>query len=129
MPAPEAKRFQCTGVRGGGPVESPDGKFVYYDKGSRHLDLWRVPSNGGEESQVLDSLLLTVAGSSWPRESISSRKPAQRVFLTFGFKDFATRLKFGNNRSRSQGHPFSGLTVSPDRRTLLYAQSTNPAAT
>jgi Tol biopolymer transport system component len=40
-------------------IESPDGKFVYYLKNptGESYALWRVPVNGGEETQVLKSIL------------------------------------------------------------------------
>src|SRR5207253_8168432 len=44
---------------GWGPVESPDGRFLYYVKtqpGTDRISLWKVPVEGGEESQVLESL-------------------------------------------------------------------------
>ena len=39
MPVDGGEAVPVLGVRGGGPVESPDGKFLYYDKGChRHLE-------------------------------------------------------------------------------------------
>ena len=46
-------------IRGSSPVESPDGKFLYYDK---DYSIWRVPTNGGTETQVVDSLRPRGAG-------------------------------------------------------------------
>jgi Tol biopolymer transport system component/DNA-binding winged helix-turn-helix (wHTH) protein len=45
-------------TRGGGfrPVESADGRYVYYSKGSRQTSIWRVPAGGGEELPLVGSL-------------------------------------------------------------------------
>jgi len=45
-------------TRYGGYVahESNDGRFVYYSKGRGQTSLWRVPAEGGEEQQVLESV-------------------------------------------------------------------------
>ena len=36
--------------------ESPDGRFLYYAKGLGVPGLWRIPTNGGEETEVISSL-------------------------------------------------------------------------
>ncbi len=44
--------------RGGiSPEESPDGRFLYYLKEGEPRSLWRMPAAGGEEVQVLASIL------------------------------------------------------------------------
>ena len=37
--------------------ESPDGKSIYYMKGDYSGGLWKMPVSGGEESQVLPSVV------------------------------------------------------------------------
>lgn len=37
-------------------LESPDGKFLCYAKGLSVPGLWRIPTEGGEESEVISSL-------------------------------------------------------------------------
>ena len=46
-------------TRNGGDTafESPDGKSIYYTKGNRSASLWKMPVSGGEESQVLPSVV------------------------------------------------------------------------
>src|SRR5438552_6152456 len=48
--------FQVTrcGVYGG--FESPDGRFLYYAKGATVPGLWRIPTAGGEETEVIGTL-------------------------------------------------------------------------
>ena len=41
------------------PFESLDGNTIYYTKNESSLcSLWKAPADGGEESQVLDSVTL-----------------------------------------------------------------------
>ena len=37
-------------------LESPDGKSIYYTKTEGPSSLWKVPIDGGEETQVLESV-------------------------------------------------------------------------
>jgi Tol biopolymer transport system component/predicted Ser/Thr protein kinase len=45
-------------THGGGyhPVESPDGRFLYFARGASQAGLWRMPAAGGEETAVLTEL-------------------------------------------------------------------------
>jgi Tol biopolymer transport system component len=47
---------QVTRKGGCQPLESTDGKFVYYTKTVTNFDAWRVPVEGGEETPVLEGL-------------------------------------------------------------------------
>ena len=38
------------------PLESPDGKFLYYTKALFSTSLWKIPIEGGEASKVLEGL-------------------------------------------------------------------------
>ena len=48
--------MQVTRHGGFAAFESPDGKFLYYAKGLTVPGLWRIPTNGGEEVEVISSL-------------------------------------------------------------------------
>jgi serine/threonine protein kinase/Tol biopolymer transport system component len=48
---------QLTRQGGISPEESPDGRFLYYLKEGNPRSLWRMPTQGGEEAQVLPSVL------------------------------------------------------------------------
>ncbi len=48
------------------PLESTDGKYLYYPKGYFTTGIWRVPANGGDEVQEVDSL------NAWPNFDVSS---------------------------------------------------------
>ncbi|MFL6354809.1 MAG: protein kinase domain-containing protein [Bryobacteraceae bacterium] len=115
----QADRVQITKKGfGGEAVESLDGKFVYYLKGASddNLALWRVPVAGGEETQVLGSVLnnnfaLTEQGIYF----IPNSRPAAVQFLSFGD---GTRQTIAN----TPHEPAWGLSVSPDGRSLLFSE-------
>jgi WD40-like Beta Propeller Repeat len=46
---------QVTRQGGFAAFESPDGRFLYYAKGLTVPGLWRIPTNGGEETEVIGS--------------------------------------------------------------------------
>ena len=47
---------QVTHHGGFAAFESPDGRFLYYAKSMTVPGLWRIPTNGGEEIEVISSL-------------------------------------------------------------------------
>src|SRR5262249_32596778 len=47
---------QVTRDRGVAPIESPDGKFIYYTKALFETIVWRLPVEGGQASKVLENL-------------------------------------------------------------------------
>ena len=96
--------------------ESPDGRFVYYLKAPGGRDLWKLSVSGGEEERVIAVL------GSWNFSIFSdgiyfieavSREPSIR-FLSFTTGKVRVVCPI-----RANG---TGLSVSPDRRSLLYAQ-------
>ena len=56
MPANGGEAVQVTKDGGYAPLESPDGKFLYYTKALYSGTLWRIPVEGGEAAKVLDGL-------------------------------------------------------------------------
>jgi len=43
------------------PVESPDGRFLYYAKDANSpTSIWRIPVGGGEETKVVDGLSYSI---------------------------------------------------------------------
>ncbi len=53
---PSAGGFPTQVTHDGGfaPLESDDGKFIYYVKGLDVRGIWRIPLQGGDETQILD---------------------------------------------------------------------------
>ncbi len=107
-------------------VESPDGQYVYFARGTNMSGMWRVPAAGGEEEAVVERLRPGY-WSYWSfgrdgifyldREDVEgggARYPL-RFFQLPGKKD--TVVTYLSRR------PFnSGLSVAPDGKTFLYAQ-------
>ena len=107
-------------TRNGGrwPVESPDGKLVYYLKGEGDRSgVWQVPVAGGEETQAIESVRRQASFAVADNGIYFFPIGVAEVRL-FDFKTRATRTVASFER-------FSGrhdLAVSTDGRTILYAQ-------
>ena len=121
MPANGGEAVQVTRDGGFAPIESPDGKFLYYLKGLIDSDVWRIPTDGGQASKVLEgvseyrNLAVLESGLIF----VSARNGASLQFLNLAsgkislVANFGTPLTFGAN---------GGIGVSPDRRWILYTQ-------
>jgi len=125
MPAGGGGAIQVTRNGGDKASESPDGRWLYYVKYVRahRWDLWRAPLTGGDEAQVLENLsygynyvvtsqgvyfIRASPGNVWPRSS-----PLEFLDLSSGRVTPLLRTVRED----------LGLTISPDGRWLLYAQS------
>jgi Tol biopolymer transport system component len=101
--------------------ESPDGKFAYCWKPTSPPSLWRVPVDGGEETEVLHAIdhpsNVCVAGQGI--YFVPVRDPASG-----GYSIQFLRLATGKLEPVAAIDKDSalGLTVSPDGRWLLYSQ-------
>jgi Tol biopolymer transport system component len=115
VPAEGGTAVQVTRNGGYRPVESRDGRFVYYTKGQTLRDAWKIPAGAGQETPFLENLR-----SRWSLADggiyLFEQEPDGRWFLKF--VDFATRRK--RPVTVVAGTPVSGPTVSPDGRTFLY---------
>jgi Tol biopolymer transport system component len=103
---------------GGEAVESLDRKFVYYLKGvnDENLSLWRVPATGGEETEVLGSVLHSnFAVTDRGIYFIPSAKQASIRFLSFSGGRIVTI-------AQTTREPAWGFSVSPDGRSLLFTE-------
>ena len=112
---------QVTQGDGGEAMESADGTRLYYFRRQREDGLWTMPSGGGLEEPVpeLSGLKHTRAWTVRPNGiyfyQMVEGKPQIRVL------DFATR-RISTVLMPEQITPGVGLDISPDGRTLLYAQ-------
>jgi len=117
MPPSGGEASQVTQKGGFVPLQSPDGKFVYYLKGNGNTPLWKVPSQGGEEAEVLGPIFrrdfdVAKEGIYFIPEQDSSRSHSIR-FLSFATGEIKTIASIEN--------PSGGyITVSPDSRWILY---------
>ena len=115
-------------TRNGGVValESVDGRFVYYTKGHRPTtSLWRVPVDGGEESRVLESVtwwnFVVAEQGIYFIPALNADDPDGGYSLQFF--DFARgKVKTVAPLPTPRYRIWFGLAVSPDERTILYAQ-------
>ncbi len=123
VPATGGAATPVSGPGGFAPLESPDGRFVYFARRSKD-EIWRVPVAGGAETRVegaspagWGSWTLSAGGLYFVRrESRSSRFSIE--FLPFG----SPRAAPVATLERPPDLWSRGLTASPDGRWLLYPQ-------
>jgi Tol biopolymer transport system component len=121
-PAAGGEPKQVTQSKGLFLCESPDGKFIYYCGSTSPPSLWRVPADGGEETEVLHAidhpanLCVTDQGIYF----VPVRNPAG------GGSSVIQLLRLGTGKievvAAIDKDLYYGLTVSPDGRWLLYSQ-------
>jgi WD40-like Beta Propeller Repeat len=99
---------------------SPDGRFLYYPKdGNEFTSLWKVPVDGGEATQVLESVccrnFTVVAQGIYFIPKPPTGDNGSVKFLSFATGKVTTIAKLS-------GLAAYGSSVSPDGRWLLYSQ-------
>ncbi len=116
--------MQVTKQGGFESYESPDGKHLYYTKGRGVPGIWRVPVAAGEEAPVIDQdkaglwRYWRVADQGIYFATMTAAGPALGFFsFASGRVSEIARLPKGPERN------IPGLAVSPDGRSLLYAQA------
>ena len=122
MPSTGAPAVQVTRHGGFAALESPDGKFLYYAKGLTVPGLWRIPTDGGEESEIISSL----EPGYWGYWAVVENgiyyldMKAKPGINLFDFTTHRTTRVFDLENRPALGSP--GLAVSPDRKSILYTQ-------
>ncbi|MDH4179997.1 MAG: DUF5050 domain-containing protein, partial [Armatimonadota bacterium] len=117
-PAGGGEATQVTRDGGCVAVDSADGKTLYYTKTPDDGPLFRLPLEGGEESQVLESVhrrafAVTRQGLYFIPVPVSGVTSVQFFDVTSGKSTSIAKID----------RPLSlYLTVSPDGRTILYSQ-------
>jgi Tol biopolymer transport system component len=119
IPAGGGTAVRVTKRGGRNPLESVDGRTLYYLKGKNLFlgDLWKIPATGGEETRVLEGVVLN--NFDLNEQGIYYAKPeGNRIQLLF--YDFAS----GKTRRIApvQQSIDWGLSVSLDARWLLVTQ-------
>ena len=113
---------QVTRQGGFAAFESSDGRFLYYAKGPGVPGLWRIPTNGGEEIEVIGSLEAVYWGYWAVVENgiyylDTTAKPGINFF------DLAThRITRVFDLENRPAREAPGLAISPDKKTILYTQ-------
>jgi Tol biopolymer transport system component len=124
-PVSGGEAIQVTRKGGMAAEESEDGAYLYYTKREWNTSLWRMPTAGGEEVQIAESV------PDWGSFSVGrdgvyfvSRTPppepgsAPEFEVRFHrFADGATQTVAGLEEY------WTGLSVSPDGRTLLFSRT------
>jgi len=105
------------------PVESPDGKFIYLTGSgtdASNSGLWRVPVEGGEPKQILDSLIASTGYALVDDGIYFIPRPDPSKGYSIRFLELATgKIKTIAELGKRFGNE---LCVSPDRRWALYWQ-------
>src|SRR5262245_1622837 len=119
MPSSGGEAVQVTRRGGRVAFESPDGKSIYYSKTDRASGLWKAPAQGGEETQVLGSLV--------PRAFAVQREGIYFISAPVSDSDYLIQfLDSATGKIRTivaiGKAPPSGLTVSQDGQWCLYPQ-------
>jgi len=122
MPSSGGSAVQVTHHGGFAPVESSDGRFVYYAKGTTLPGIWRVPTSGGVEEEIVGSLEAGYWGY-WALadDGIYYLDTKAEPAITFlDLKSHRTSRAFGLENPPAREAP--GLALSPDQEAILYAQ-------
>jgi hypothetical protein len=122
MPAASGDAVQITRQGGSVAMESYDGKYLFYAKGTgTAISLWRMTASGGEEQLFLPSIENPNVYVVMPRGIyfISGHRTDGKY--TLQFHDFASsRVRTVVQLAGSPGH---GLSVTPDGTSALFCQS------
>lgn len=124
-PATGGEARQITQNGGVDSYASPDGKYLYYRKGEGSANLWRVPSEGGDE-QSLPELAQAGYWRSWTITKtgiyfIHHSENAPYKMMQYGFaSERSTEIA---TLDAPPIWTYPGLSISEDGRTILYAQS------
>jgi serine/threonine protein kinase len=117
IPAGGGEAVQVTRNGGVSATESVEGQFVYYRKDQA---LWKMPVQGGDESEVLKSVYATNYEIGNQGIYFTEMPGAGRNGNSIKFFNFATGKI--TSIATIQGLPNWGLSVSPDKKFLLYTQ-------
>jgi Tol biopolymer transport system component len=125
MPAGGGEAIQVTRNGGEQMFESPEGRWLYYTKRTEahRWDLWRAPLAGGAEARVLENLsygynyVVTSQGVYFTQASPSNIWPRSVPLVVLDFSSGRVTPLLRAVREDL------GLTISPDGRWLLYAQT------
>ena len=122
MPSAGGSAVQVTRRGGFAALESPDGKVLYYAKGLGVPGLWRIPTDGGEESELISSL----EAGYWGYWAVVENgiyyldMTATPGIAFFNVTTHRTTRVFDLEYRPAREAP--GLAVSPDQGTILYTQ-------
>jgi len=125
IPANGGEAIQLTRDGGLAPLESPNGKFLYYVKNLIDTTLWRIPVEGGPPTKIVEGLsnyvnlaivdtgvfFVPVPTRETTRFSVQFLSLASNKIEPVAISE--KPLDFG---------AAGGLSISPDGRWILYTQ-------
>jgi Tol biopolymer transport system component len=123
----DGKPIQVTQHGGFSAFESVDGHTLYYSKWDKP-GIYSMPTKGGEETLVTGDLFPGLWGG-WaladdgiyvicPEEKADPKE----VYAALNFYSFATKSMKTLLALKETPNPGPAMTISPDRKTLLYVQ-------
>jgi Tol biopolymer transport system component/DNA-binding winged helix-turn-helix (wHTH) protein len=121
LPGDGGEAIQVTRDRGYAPLESPDGKFLYYTKNLTATSLWRIPLDGGQATEVLEGLsgyfnLAIVDKGIYFVPQQDAPSPYSIQFLDLQTNKIRQIASFEKPIS-------DGIALSPDGLWILYSQT------
>jgi Tol biopolymer transport system component/DNA-binding winged helix-turn-helix (wHTH) protein len=121
IPEAGGDAIQVTRDGGYAPLESPDGKFIYYTKGLINTSLWRLPVEGGQATKLIENLsfLRNLVIVSKGIYFVPQQGPA--LGSSIEFLDFATNYT-KRVASFEKSLSIGGLSLSPDGQWMLYSE-------
>ena len=120
IPVDGGEAIQVTWGGGFAPLESPDGRFIYYTKDLFNTSVWRLPVEGGQATKVLEGLSNYLNLAIVDEGIYFVPQQVAPLASSIEFQDFATNH---TKRIASFGKFLTnGLALSPDGRWILYAQ-------
>ncbi len=121
VPESGGSAIQVTTKGGYRAVESPDGGFLYYSKGRRTHDVWKVPVGGTTEVSVLEGLksTWTVVGTGLYFYATQKKAGSQNQW-SIGLYDLETGRTNTLAEFRRKPHFLAPPAVSADGGTILF---------
>ena len=121
IPATGGEAIQVTRDGGFAPLESPDGKSVYYLKRLQETEVWRISTEGAQVTKILEglsdyrNLALVRSGLIF----VPVRNTSSLEFLNFATGKIRTLANVDRSIFNIN---YAGLAVSPDGQSILYTQ-------
>ena len=125
MPAEGGEAVQVTQNGGVVPIESPDGKIIYYAKAIGETDVWKVPVAGGDETRVFGPVWFAWFAVVADGIYLIDNDPNGLPYAASSRNNSLKFYRFARGTTEKVGdiklNPSGGLSVSPDGRYALMA--------
>ena len=112
----------CSTAEADRASRSKDGKFVYYAMGPGPYSIWKVAVDGGQETQVMESLLAGDGDFTVDRGIYFMAAPSTHNALTSSIQVFSFATGKIMSIATTEKPAGFGLAASPDGRWILYKQ-------